>query len=76
MVFDPEPFHEEGMRPLEVARGTVIVLHGMLPHRSGPNHSERSRHAYSLHLIEAGARYPPDNWLQRSPDMPLRGFPT
>ncbi|MFN2413697.1 MAG: hypothetical protein ABR603_01000 [Pyrinomonadaceae bacterium] len=34
----------------------------------------RSRHAYTLHLIEAGARYPEDNWLRRAPDMPLRGF--
>ena len=50
------------------------VLHGLLPHRSGANLSSRSRHAYSLHVIESGAHYPADNWLQRPATMPLRGF--
>ena len=58
---------------LEVRRGTLIVLHGLLPHASTPNHSPRPRHAYSLHLIDGRADYPDDNWLQR-PDLPLRGF--
>jgi phytanoyl-CoA hydroxylase len=50
------------------------VLHGLLPHRSGTNRSPRSRHAYSLHLIDAHATYHADNWLQRGRDLPLRGF--
>jgi phytanoyl-CoA hydroxylase len=49
------------------------VLDGALPHRSGPNRSDRSRHAYTLHVIERAADYPVDNWLQR-PDLPLRGL--
>ena len=60
--------------PLEAAAGTVVLLHGLLPHRSSPNTSPRSRAAYSLHLVEAGARYPEDNWLQRPAAMPARGF--
>ena len=47
------------------AKGTLILLHGQLPHRSGPNLSDRSRHAYTLHLIDGACRYSPDNWLQR-----------
>ena len=31
-----------------------------------------SRHAYSVHCIDAAADYPEWNWLQRPPDMPLR----
>lgn len=58
---------------LEVRCGTLIVLHGLLPHASMPNRSSRQRHAYSLHLIDGRADYPEDNWLQR-PDLPLRGF--
>jgi phytanoyl-CoA hydroxylase len=50
------------------------VLHGLLPHWSGPNLSDQSRHAYSVHCIERGAAYPDDNWLRRGPDLPLRGF--
>lgn len=60
--------------PLEVPAGTLIVLHGMVPHASGPNRSNRSRRAVTLHTIDGGLDYPKDNWLQRRADMPLRGF--
>jgi len=60
--------------PIEARRGTLVVLHGMLPHFSAPNRSARSRHAYTLHVIDGACRYLEDNWLQRGPDMPLRGF--
>ncbi len=62
---------ETSFVPLEVAAGTMVVLHGLLPHWSGPNHSATSRHAYSLHAISAAADYPSWNWLQRPADMPL-----
>jgi phytanoyl-CoA hydroxylase len=58
--------------PLEVSAGTLVVLHGLLPHWSGPNRSATSRHAYSLHAISGAAEYPTWNWLQRPADMPLR----
>ena len=73
-TFDSTPWPEDQLVPLEVAKGTVIVLHGLLPHRSFENRSARSRHAYTLHLIPASARYPDDNWLQRSDTMPPKGF--
>ena len=70
-VLDDSPYPEGGLVPLEVPAGTLIVLNGTLPHRSGPNRSDHSRHAYTLHVIERGAAYPADNWLQR-PGLPLR----
>lgn len=73
-VLDATPVPEDRMVPLEVPKGTLVVLHGLLPHRSGPNTSSKSRHAYSLHLIDGTAVYPEDNWLRRSPDLPARGF--
>jgi phytanoyl-CoA hydroxylase len=73
-IFDTDPWPEDKLVPLEVAKGTLILLHGLLPHRSFENKSFRSRHAYTLHLISANAKYPADNWLQRSETMPLRGF--
>jgi phytanoyl-CoA hydroxylase len=73
-TFDAEPWPTEGLVPLEVPKGSLILLHGLLPHCSFENRSPRSRHAYTLHLVGANANYPADNWLQRSPDMPLRGF--
>jgi phytanoyl-CoA hydroxylase len=74
ITLDATPLPTEGLVPLEAAKGTLIVLHGHLPHGSAPNRSATSRHAYALHVIDGRARYSPDNWLQRAPEMPLRGF--
>jgi len=73
-VFDCEPWPEEELEPVEVSKGSLILLHGLLPHRSLENRSDRSRHAYTLHLIPAEANYPLDNWLQRPATMPFRTF--
>ena len=73
-IYDKEPWPENELVPLEVKKGSLILLHGLLPHRSFENRSPHSRHAYTLHLIHADAKYPADNWLQRSETMPLRGF--
>jgi len=73
-VFDNTPWPEDKLQPLEVEKGTLIVLHPLLPHLSRENRSPRSRHAYTLHVIEASAFYPKDNWLQRSAKMPFVGF--
>jgi phytanoyl-CoA hydroxylase len=59
--------------PVEVEAGTLVVFNGLLPHYSAPNHSEKPRHAYTLHAVDARATYAPDNWLQRQ-ELPLRGF--
>jgi phytanoyl-CoA hydroxylase len=73
-VYDPTPYPTDGMVPLEADVGTLVLLHGLLPHRSGPNRSDKPRHAYSLHIIDSSATYRDDNWLQRGPDMPLRAL--
>jgi phytanoyl-CoA hydroxylase len=74
VVLDPTPLPGADLVPLEVEAGTLVVLHGLLPHWSAPNRSSRSRHAYAPHVIDGRARYSPDNWLKRAPEMPLRGF--
>jgi len=72
VVHDPSPWPDQGFVPLETPRGTLVVLHGHLPHGSPANRSSHSRHAYSLHVIDGACRYSDDNWLQRGPDMPAR----
>lgn len=59
---------------LAVKKGSLILLHGLLPHLSFANTSAKSRHAYTLHIIESDSHYAAENWLQRPPEMPLRGF--
>jgi phytanoyl-CoA hydroxylase len=63
-----------GLVPLEVTAGTLIVLHGLLPHWSDVNRSSTSRHAYSVHCIDASAVYPDWNWIRRPADLPLRSL--
>ena len=65
VMLNEEPFSTEGMIPLEVKKGTCVVLHGLLPHYSLPNTSGRSRQAYSIHTISPHAHYPSQNWLRR-----------
>ena len=72
ITVDENPLPETLLTPIQVPAGTLVVLHGLLPHQSGINMSSRSRHAYTLHLIEGTADYPADNWLQR--EEQLRGF--
>lgn len=73
-ILDDSPWPEEKLVPLEVEKGTLIVLHALCPHLSRENLSAKSRHAYTLHIIDARSDYPLSNWLQRGKEMPLRGF--
>lgn len=73
-IFDETPWPIDRLQPLEVSAGTLIVLQAMLPHMSRANRSARSRHAYTLHVMDGNCDYPSDNWLQRASSTPLRGF--
>lgn len=63
-VYDATPWPLEQLVPLEVPAGTLVMLHGLLPHRSEANRSGRSRAAYALHYIDGRCDYPADNWLR------------
>ena len=72
ITLDDTPF-ENTDTAVEVKKGTLVLLHGRLPHYSCENKSDKSRHAYTLHVIDGNADYPKENWLQR-PNLPLKGF--
>jgi len=63
---------ESRLVPLAVKKGTLIALDGLLPHMSKQNDSDRSRHAYTLHVVSAESALPETNWLRRA--TPARGF--
>lgn len=62
--YDSTPYEVEKAVPLEVKKGSVVVLHSLLPHMSQANASSVSRHAYTLHAFERTTHYPKDNWLR------------
>jgi phytanoyl-CoA hydroxylase len=73
VVLDEQPIAIDDMIPLEVKKGSCIVLHGLLPHYSKPNTSGKSRQAFAIHTINRHAEYSRLNWLQRNMDS-LKGF--
>ena len=72
ITIDTKPL-EKNDTAVEVEKGSLVLLHGKLPHYSCENKSNKSRHAYSLHIIDGNSVYPKENWLQR-PSLQLKGF--
>ncbi|GAB5379723.1 MAG: Dot/Icm type IV secretion system effector LegD1 [Aliiglaciecola sp.] len=56
--------------PLEVKAGSLVVFNGNLPHFSEANRSDKSRHAFTLHITSGKTKYDEHNWLQAQP-VPL-----
>lgn len=50
--------------PLEVKAGSLVLLHGLLPHFSRQNKSAQSRNAYAIHLVDGRGKWSSENWLQ------------
>jgi phytanoyl-CoA hydroxylase len=73
-TLDDTPWPDKPAVKLDAKKGSLVVLHGLLPHYSSANRSARSRHAYTLHVIDGACTYPADNWLRRGAVLPLRGF--
>ncbi|XP_029468457.1 phytanoyl-CoA dioxygenase domain-containing protein 1 isoform X2 [Rhinatrema bivittatum] len=55
-----------------VKKGGLVLIHGEVVHKSELNSSEKSRHAYSFHVMESqSTQWSPDNWLQPTPELPF-----
>ncbi len=85
-IFEVDPGHSEGQLrtldetpwpteesafPVEVPAGSLLVFADTLPHYSSHNHSDQSRHAFSMHVAEDTARWSNKNWLQRPGLLPF-----
>lgn len=73
-TYDSTPFATDNMQALPVKKGSLIVLHGLVPHMSAGNHSSHSRHAYAMHVISGEDTYLESNWLRRADGQPFHGF--
>ncbi|CAN6549605.1 unnamed protein product [Malus baccata var. baccata] len=68
VTFDrPSPVYDQkDFIPIEVKAGSLVVIHGDLIHQSFENQSSKSRHAYSLHVVDTdGCKWSQDNWIRR-----------
>jgi ectoine hydroxylase-related dioxygenase (phytanoyl-CoA dioxygenase family) len=63
--------HPDEYIPAPVTSGSLVLIHGLVYHRSGENRSEKSRWIYTFHMIEGENEYPRNNWLQPTPSMPF-----
>nr|VDD30557.1 unnamed protein product [Brassica oleracea] len=63
----PSPSYEQkDFVPIEMKAGSIIAIHGDLIHQSFENLSPKSRHAFSLHVVESdGCKWAQDNWKTR-----------
>uniref|UniRef100_H2Y636 Phytanoyl-CoA dioxygenase domain-containing protein 1 n=1 Tax=Ciona savignyi TaxID=51511 RepID=H2Y636_CIOSA len=54
---------------LPVKKGTAVLIHGMVHHRSNKNASENSRNIYTFHVTETyKSQWCKRNWLQPPPN--------
>ncbi len=60
---------DDDAKPLVVKKGTLVVFNGLLPHFSAPNLSDKSRHAFTLHITCGNTKYAKENWLQTEPSL-------
>ncbi|KAJ6586889.1 phytanoyl-CoA dioxygenase [Mycena vulgaris] len=51
--------------------GDLVLIHGSVLHKSERNTSEKTRFAYTFHMIESDATYDQKNWLQPTLAMPF-----
>ncbi|XP_026331838.1 phytanoyl-CoA dioxygenase domain-containing protein 1 [Hyposmocoma kahamanoa] len=65
-------YPQSSFTAVPVSKGTCILIHGNVVHKSAHNRSDRSRHAYTFHVIEKQENtYSKDNWLQEGPNAPF-----
>jgi len=65
-------FPEGGWVAAPVKKGSLVLIHGQVYHKSEKNLSEKPRPAFTFHVVETeGAFYASKNWLQPTPTYPL-----
>lgn len=58
--------------PVPVKKGSLVLIHGQVVHKSENNMSDNPRPAYTFHVVdEHGTTWAEDNWLQPSERLPF-----
>ena len=68
----PPELADDRYVPAVVKKGTMVILHGEVVHKSGKNDSDRSRNIYTFHVYDSGAsEWDKSNWLQPTEELPF-----
>ncbi|CCH46327.1 Phytanoyl-CoA dioxygenase domain-containing protein 1 [Wickerhamomyces ciferrii] len=59
--------NEEDYLKIKCSKGSLILIHNQVLHRSNLNFSNNSRYAYAFHVIDGVTNYDELNWLQVPP---------
>eukprot|EP00092_Neocalanus_flemingeri_P040510 GFUD01044115.1.p1 GENE.GFUD01044115.1~~GFUD01044115.1.p1 ORF type:complete len:292 (-),score=76.12 GFUD01044115.1:147-1022(-) len=71
-IGEDKTFPDDAWVAAPVKKGSLVLIHGQVVHKSEKNVSTNPRHAYTFHIIETeGSTYSPENWLQPTAEMPL-----
>ena len=62
---DETPWAIEHAVAVEAPAGSLVLFHDRMPHYSSTNTSDRSRHAFTMHVADSRTRWAEENWLQR-----------
>lgn len=55
---------EKDYVPIVASKGSLVLLHGSIVHKSGVNNSTIPRNVYTFHIVDANAKWDNHNWLQ------------
>ncbi|KAJ6654585.1 hypothetical protein lerEdw1_006738 [Lerista edwardsae] len=71
-VGSEQTYDDSRFVPAPVGKGGLVLIHGEVVHKSDPNLSDRSRHVYTFHLMEAkDTTWSKENWLQPTAELPF-----
>lgn len=66
------PYGEGDYVACPVKKGSLVLIHGHVWHKSEPNTSNNSRHVYTFHMYDKGtSEWSDKNWLQPSEEVPF-----
>lgn len=67
-----ESVDDKDFVPAPVKKGSLVLIHGCVMHKSELNVSKRSRHVYTFHLYDKGvSEWSEKNWLQPTNEVPF-----
>lgn len=72
---DAEYGRDEEYVPVQAKAGDLLLIDGLVVHRSAPNRSLQPRPVYTFHIFDRkGRKWDPSNWLQPSAELDFKSL--